>query len=901
MEKPAALSALVAHRRALVAAVVAVGVTFSAVGWWFVRNTEERRIEATFQRRSAVQVRLARERLQLHEEVARGLRAYLENSDNVTEADFAAYTRPLLERLPAARVFEWAPRVPRAQRRDFEAAQAAAHAGFRLWERDVAGQIGTPAIAARERDEYWPIAFIEPVGGNEATLGFDLFSSTITRPMLDAARATRQMRASPQVRLIRTRDKDRGAGVIFITPVFRAAAANAASDGFIGFIQSIFSVDFLLKQIHAEAPDDALDLAYFDDSAQFEHLKLLYAHIGSHEYSGSRDAAPSAITAPRFPAPGTEAVSETFTVGGRAWRLVVAPNPAWVAQQRTTVPWLVLGVLLAFTALAALLTHALLSRTARIESEVALRTAELAESERRLASLLSDMPGAAYRSEPREPFRTTFASEGIKALSGYAPEDFVSGRVSWESLMRTDDAAETTRRVAAALERHETFELEYRIRHADDTERHIWERGHGVYDDAGQLVGIEGLMVDASARKAAEERAREFDRQIVETQKLESLGVLAGGIAHDFNNLLTAVLGNASIARQTLPLASPLHSQLQQIEKAARRAAELCAQMLAYAGKSQLTTARVNLTDLVRDTTQLLEVTLGKSTRLQLRLMTDLPHVQADATQLRQIVMNLVINAADAIGDRAGEVVLRTFTLEATREELAAAVERPDLPTGRYVGLEVRDNGVGMPPEMLARIFEPFFTTKFSGRGLGLSAVLGIVRSHHGALFVESQPGAGSTFRLLLPAATTPVAALLPPAASTASATGSSATPALRGTVLVVDDEVHVREMTALALQLAGLEVMEAAEGERALQLCREHPEIVDLILLDLTMPGLSGEETLRRLRMQGATQKVILISGYSAADTAKRCAQLGAVAFLQKPFEIAELMAELRKHLPSP
>jgi signal transduction histidine kinase/CheY-like chemotaxis protein len=442
------------------------------------------------------------------------------------------------------------------------------------------------------------------------------------------------------------------------------------------------------------------------------------------------------------------------------------------------------------------------------------------------------------------------------------------------------------------------FELEYRIRHVDGRERHIWERGHGVYDEAGQLVGIEGLMVDATARKEAEAHAREFDRQIVETQKLESLGVLAGGIAHDFNNLLTAVLGNASIARQTLPATSPLQSQLQQIEKASRRAADLCAQMLAYAGKSQLTTARVDLSELVRETTSLLGVTLGKSTQLHLRLTTELPHVQADATQLRQIVMNLVINAADAIGDRAGEVVLRTFALEATREELATAVERPDLPAGRYVGLEVRDNGTGMPAEMLARIFEPFFTTKFSGRGLGLSAVLGIVRSHHGALFVESQPGAGSTFRLLLPAATTPVAAVQPASFPPATTATASVLPKLRGTVLIVDDEGHVREMIALALQMAGLEVMEAPDGERALQLCREHAESIALILLDLTMPGLSGEETLRRLRMQGAKQKVILISGYSAVDTAKRCAQLGAVAFLQKPFEIAALLGELKKHL---
>ncbi|MBX3736444.1 MAG: CHASE domain-containing protein [Candidatus Didemnitutus sp.] len=899
MEIPAAPSALVARRREIVAALVIVGAALSFAGWGFVRQTEQRRIEATFQRRSSVHMRLARERLLLHQEVVRGLRAYFEHSDDVTLQEFSDYTRPLFERLPAARAFQWAPRVTREKRPAFEAARLAVGGapGFHIWERDVPTQLGTAAIPARDRAEYWPITWVEPLAGNEPSLGFDLSASVVTRPILDAARATRHMQISPQVRLIRTTATDRGSGVIFITPVFHTDLPGAAPDGFAGFIQAIFSVDSLLKQVHAENPDDALDFAYYDDSAQFDHLKLLYARINGREYSGSRDAATSVIEAPRFPANPTDAMSETFDVGGRKWRIVVAPNPVWETRQRTLVPWLVLAVELGFVALAALFAHGLLSRTARIEREVKDRTAELLESRRRLASILSDMPGAAYRCAPTSPFAVEFVSEGIVDLCGYTAEDFVSGRAHWIERLRTEDLAECERRINEAIAKQGTFELEYRVRHADGSERHIWERGHAVYDASGRAIALEGLKVDATARKEAESRAREFDRQMVETQKLESLGVLAGGIAHDFNNLLTAILGNASLARQSLAATSPVHAQLQQIERASRRAADLCGQMLAYAGKSQLTTSRVNLSELVRDTTSLLQVSLPKSARLDLRLHSALPAVQADATQLRQIVMNLVMNAAESIVEGSGQVTLHTFATEMTRHQLRGAVERPDLPHGLYVGLEVTDTGVGMPAEMLARIFEPFFSTKFSGRGLGLSAVLGIVRSHHGALFVESQPGVGSTFRLLLPAA--PAAAKTPPAPSpTPGAPGAANRPELRGTVLVVDDEMHVRDMTSLALQMAGLEAVEAPDGETALRLCREHSPAIDLILLDLTMPGLSGEETLRRLRMQGGQQKVILISGYSAIDTAKRCAQLGAVAFLQKPFEISALLAELKKHL---
>jgi CheY-like chemotaxis protein len=319
--------------------------------------------------------------------------------------------------------------------------------------------------------------------------------------------------------------------------------------------------------------------------------------------------------------------------------------------------------------------------------------------------------------------------------------------------------------------------------------------------------------------------------------------------------------------------------QIEQIEHAARRAADLCGQMLAYAGKRKLSPGRLDLSDLVRDTAALLEVSITKSARLHLDLARELPPVEADATQLRQIVMNLVINAADALGDSVGDIHVATSLTEAGPEFFRDAVENPGL------------------PEMLARIFEPFFTTKFAGRGLGLSAVLGIVRSHRGALFVESAVGVGTRFRLLLPAVAGAAIDAPVPAACGAMDAGL---PSLRGTVLLVDDEADVRKIAALALRQCGLTVHEAPDGAAALALCAERGAGPDLILLDLTMPGLSGEETLRRLRRQGATQKVILMSGYSENDATRRCLELGAVAFLPKPFELAALLHLVATHLPA-
>jgi two-component system cell cycle sensor histidine kinase/response regulator CckA len=892
------LSRLSRYRGLIVALVVLAGLGLTWLGWLFVARTETKRIEADFLKRAAVQMRLARERLQLHEELVRGLRAYLENSSDVQRGEFAAYVKVLLERLPAGRAFQWAPRIPHERRAALEAEmRAIGHANFRLWERDVAGQLGTPAIPARERPEYWPILWAEPHSGNEPSLGFDLHESIVTRPMLDAARARKELMLSPQVRLIRTQETDRGAGVIFIEPVFRPGDPNAApEDGFLGFIQAIFSVDRLLAQVHTESPDDALDFAYYDDSAQFEHLRLLYARIDGREYSGSGDAAPRPIDAPPSLHDRADATGEKFRIGGRDWRIVITPNAAWLARQRSPLPWLVSAGELGLTLFAALFVSALLSRTAQTEQMVARRTGELVESRRQLAGLLADMPGAAYRCAPEPPYPVLFVSDGVEDLTGVPARDFVVGERKWVELIHAEDVPECERRIAAAIESREPFELEYRLLHRDGTTRYVWERGHAVYGDDGRPRFIEGLVVDATDRKAAETRAREFDRQLLETQKLESLGVLAGGIAHDFNNILTAVLGNAALAKLQLPANAPVKPHLDQIETAARRAADLCAQMLAYAGRGTLAPSRVDLSALVRDTAALLEVSIGKGTRLHLHLPVQLPAVQADATQLRQIVMNLVINAAEAIGDRAGAITVSTFTQTVTPADLHRAVQHPELPGGVYVGLEVRDNGSGIPPETIARMFEPFFTTKFSGRGLGLSAVLGIVRSHRGALFVESEVGAGSRLRLLLPAAHGEVPTGL--ALGAAGQPASDALPQLQGTILIVDDESAVREMGSMALRHAGLEVMEAADGFQALTLCRDHPEMIDLVLLDLTMPNLSGEETLRRLRMQGAKQKVILMSGYSANEATRRCQQLGAVAFVQKPFEIAALLKLIGTHL---
>jgi PAS domain S-box-containing protein len=407
-------------------------------------------------------------------------------------------------------------------------------------------------------------------------------------------------------------------------------------------------------------------------------------------------------------------------------------------------------------------------------------------------------------------------------------------------------------------------------------------------DARGQVTGIVGVSRDITERKRLEEERQAMERKFQETQKLESLGVLAGGIAHDFNNLLTGILGNASLARMELPPESGLHSYLEQIENSSQRAADLCKQMLAYSGKGRFIIQRIDVTGLVKETLHLLQLSISKKAVLKLHLAEKLPAVMADATQLRQIVMNLVINASDAIGDRSGLITISTSVVTADHRYLGELIGAPELHPGDYVCLEVTDNGCGMSPEVKAKIFEPFFTTKFTGRGLGLAAVLGIVRGHRGAMKVYSEPGRGSTFKLLLPAAGAPSTEAKPDRHDSPQWRGS-------GTVLVVDDEESVRMVASRMLRMLGFDVLTANNGEQALHVFRTAGDRVSAVLLDLTMPKMDGEETFRELRRLQSNLCVILMSGFNEQEAGARFVGKGLAGFLQKPFTPEELRERLR------
>ncbi len=475
-------------------------------------------------------------------------------------------------------------------------------------------------------------------------------------------------------------------------------------------------------------------------------------------------------------------------------------------------------------------------------------------------------------------------------MFGLEPGSF-DGRVeTYLNLVHPEDRENVRRAIQRSLEvvGEPVANYNLRIVRPDGTTRWIVARGAVLRDPEGRAIRRLGTLMDVTAQHLAEEEKSRIERKLQETQKLESLGVLAGGIAHDFNNLLTGILGNASLARLDLPPNSPAQPSLEQIELVAQRAADLCKQMLAYSGKGRFIVQRIDLSSLVRDTADLLRLSISKSAVLKFTLTPDLPAISADATQMRQILMNLIINASEAIGERSGVISIATGVLHADRAYLTEAYLSPNIPEGDYVFLEVSDDGAGMDTETRERIFDPFFTTKFTGRGLGLAAVLGIVRGHQGALKVYSEPGRGTTFKLLLPCAEGPAEHLT--AAPTAS-------PAWRGTgtILVVDDEDTVRTVCARMLTAMGFHVLLAGNGNEALEIFFPHRDEIVGVLLDLTMPQLDGTATFTELRRIKPEIRVLLMSGFNEQDAVNRFAGKGLAGFIQKPFKPETLQTKLR------
>ena len=548
------------------------------------------------------------------------------------------------------------------------------------------------------------------------------------------------------------------------------------------------------------------------------------------------------------------------------------PAPS-LGELITTYRWPLLIGFLLLVLLVAAITILLLRRTVR------QRTHRLIESERQMRDMveMADVGIVIHRDG-----RFLYANPFMLSRMQIDSLTSIRGQEIWP-FVHPDDRQLVEQRIDDVIHNDAVYHrqpLRYINTAGETYEVEVGSRAIQIDGQAAVLV----IAVDVTERNRASEEKLAMQRQMEHTQRLESLGVLAGGIAHDFNNILAAILGNAALAERQLHKGShdTLPRYLSNIVHSSEQATALCRQMLAYAGKGSLEVEQLDLSRMVERIAKLLTVSIHKGVTLHYELAKSLPAVEADATQLQQVLMNLVMNASDAMDAQGGEIRLRTGVVDIDASDAPLNVLHEPVAAGRYVFVEVADNGCGMDQATRAKIFEPFFTTKTDGHGLGMSAVLGIVRSHHGAILLDSTVGEGSSFRILLPALAQQVAVAQQDHAQEDDAI---ATWHASGTVLLIDDEQPVREAASMMLQEIGFDVRCANDGEAGVACYTAHQAEIVAVLLDMSMPNMDGAACFAALKQIDPQVRVILSSGYHEAEAAARMNTEGLAAFIQKPY----------------
>ncbi len=508
-----------------------------------------------------------------------------------------------------------------------------------------------------------------------------------------------------------------------------------------------------------------------------------------------------------------------------------------------------------------------------------------------------------------------YLSPSFEIITGLKPAEFIGKNP--ETLLHPDDIESAlTKNLIKIKEGYPTDLFEFRIKNRDGNYKWIESIARPIQDHTGKTIHILSVNRDITERKKADFDKKQLEAQVQHSQKLESLGVLAGGIAHDFNNLLAAILGNIDLALLDIPDNSIVRPYLIEAEKATHRSADLCRQLLAYSGRGRFVVNPVNLSEIVSDMTRMLEVSISKKAFLQYHLVKDLPYIEGDDSQIKQIIMNLVLNGSEALGNNGGYIRISTGLTKLNTDYLQSCIIQDSIEEGEYVYLEVEDNGSGMDRETKEKIFDPFFTTKFTGRGLGLAAVLGIVRSHKGNIRIFSEPGTGSLFQVFFPVCKTGSQAesLLSESMDEFMPVIHKDYDAIQGnipsvpsnrTILLVDDEESIRNIGKSMLERMGHTVKLAVDGQDALDYLNSIyvsgsnlNNMLDCIILDLTMPRKDGEETFNEISQMKLDIPIVISSGYSQTEISQRFTGKGLAGFIQKPYEYKTLKNTIHQAL---
>jgi len=709
---------------------------------------------------------------------------------------------------------------------------------------------------------------IVPLAGNEKAIGHNLLEDSKRNKEALLAVMTRSLTLAGPFELVQG-----GKATVGRLPIFLKDTNDIET--FWGFSIALIRIPEFLKVANIRR--------IADKGYNYELSRI-------HPDTGKKDVFSSAGK------PLKDPVSEKIQVPNGEWTLAVEPAAGWYSSDIILIETLFIFLV---TSLTTLIGWLLARQPIMLQQLVDVRTKELSVTNERLQAEVVERKSAEEALQTSEnKLRSIFASltDVIVILDAdgqyieiaptntnrlyLPPKELLGKRIA--DVFPREQADIFLSTIKKVLTSGKTSTVDYTLTIGNDE---FWFDGNVSPLSANMVVWS---ARDITGRKKSEEERLNLEKQLLHTQKLESLGVLAGGIAHDFNNILTAIIGNTDLALMRLSPDSPATESVQRIEKAAERAADLARQMLAYSGKGRFVIEELDLNRVVEEMGHMLEVSISKKALLSYSFDRPLPAVTADATQIRQVIMNLVINAAEAMGDKCGNIAITTGSFECTRSRVEDGWLSDQIPEGHYVYMEIADTGCGMSKETISRIFDPFFTTKFTGRGLGMAAVLGIVRGHKGAIKLTSEVGKGTTFKILFPASTRPADLFGAQDGRGQEWHGS-------GTVLLVDDEETIRSLGSEMLNELGYQVVTAEDGRQGVDIFKAREDI-STVILDLTMPHMDGVQCFKELRQIRPDIKIILSSGFNEQEVMQRFVGKSLEGFIQKPYKLSSLRDVLMK-----
>lgn len=790
---------------------------------------------------------------------------FFESSPAVSREEFFHLTAPLWQQGTATALL-WLPLLPAAQRYLWEDwTQAAGYRDPPIWELTPAGQ----PVPAAQRAEYFPVLYLAPE--QQRVLGYDLGSDPGWRARLTAAATS----GLPVAGFCPPSLAQEPEELLCCRPVYRR---DRGQKKLLGWLAARVKAAVLLSSPKCPEKQEPMLAVSLWLMVQGEGAKL----VAGDGQTASLPAVPAGgwppLPLPVFP----------VLVCGQTLALVFAPLPAfWRAYSSLALSVAaVSGVLL--TLMGALLAWSVIRRRLELEDLLRRRTAALQDRETYLATLLDILGDGVFVTTYPER-RIVYVNRAGAAIFGRQPEELV-GQATKILYYSTQEHQRYGDLLAAALARGDNqTRSEIQFRHRDGSL--VWGEAQTVFlrQEQESLLLI-SVVRDITGRKKMEEEREQLQQQLFQAQKMEAVGRLASGIAHDFNNFLSLILGQMELLLLDLPSGSPWRQPCELILEAGQRAANLTRQLLIFTRQQPATPEVVDLNEVIAGQLKLLSHFLSENIALSWRPAPGLWPVRIDPQQLQQVLSNLLINARDAITG-TGEVAIETANVRLDEEYCRIHF---GVSPGAYVLLTVSDTGCGMDKETLSRIFEPFFTTKPAGQGtgLGLATVYGIVRQWGGQILVYSEVGQGTTFKIYLPAVI---------GKPSAAAAGSVIYPqAGQETILVVEDDPQLLQVTQQLLEHLGYRVLVAAEPQQALELARNYPGEIQLLLTDVIMPGLNGRELYERLVAERPRLKVLYTSGYAENVISRDGILLAEAAFLPKPFSLPRLAAKIREVLSS-